>query len=99
LSILRDGISSFAQATAVTIEIRNVLELFQNLVISQQSIPKGIDACWNQAPVTLELATGKQIPSGACKHMEYVRYNPIGVIQGTSSTKEDTEKRVFSRTG
>ena len=62
LGTLRSGICSLTQVRTIIVEIRNALELFQNLVISQQSVPSGIDSHWKQAPITMELATGKQIP-------------------------------------
>jgi len=62
MSYLRSGISSLTQVRTIVIEIRNSLVSIQNLIISQQYIARGIDFHWKQAPVIMELATGKQIP-------------------------------------
>ena len=42
----------------MTIDIKNILCLFQNYMISQQSTPRGIGTGWQYDPVTLEDALG-----------------------------------------
>ena len=62
LSTVRSGLTSLTQVRTIVIDMKNMLDLFHNLILSQQSIPQGIGGQWKQAPITLELATGKQIP-------------------------------------
>jgi hypothetical protein len=46
----------------MTIDIKNILGLFQSHLLSQQSTPRGLGTGWQQDPVTLEDALGFRIP-------------------------------------
>jgi len=46
----------------MTIDIKNILRLFQSNISMQQSTPRGLGTSWHQDPVTLEDALGFRIP-------------------------------------
>ena len=46
----------------MTIDIKNILCLFQSNILSQQATPRGLGTGWQQDPVTLEDALGFRIP-------------------------------------
>ena len=46
----------------MTIDIKNILGLFQSHISMQQSTPQGLGTGWQQDPVTLEDALGFRIP-------------------------------------
>lgn len=71
LEVLNNKMDSQAQTSAVILstsrsvivslnQMRTVLEL--NNGVAQHSVPGGIDTHWKQAPVTMELFTGKSVP-------------------------------------
>jgi hypothetical protein len=45
----------------MTVDIKNILDLFQSHMESQQSTPWGLGTGWQQNPVTLEDALGLRI--------------------------------------
>jgi hypothetical protein len=50
------------QVHSMTVDIRNLLCLFQSHMSLQQSTPRGLGTSWQQDPVTLEDALGFRIP-------------------------------------
>lgn len=50
------------QVHSMTVDIRNLLFLFQGHMSLQQSAPRSLGTSWQQDPVTLEDALGFRIP-------------------------------------
>jgi hypothetical protein len=50
------------QVHSMTIDIKNLLRLFQSHIKLQQSTPRGIGTGWQSEPMTLEDALGFRYP-------------------------------------
>jgi hypothetical protein len=51
-----------SQVHTIAIDMKNFLSLLQSHTLAQQTTPRTIGGCWQQAPVTLEDALGYVIP-------------------------------------
>ncbi|KAH9208158.1 hypothetical protein DL95DRAFT_415047 [Leptodontidium sp. 2 PMI_412] len=62
LSNIKSGNTSLIQVHSITIDIKNILGLFQSYILMQQSTLRGLGTGWQQDPVILEDALGFRIP-------------------------------------
>ncbi|KAE8441910.1 hypothetical protein EG329_004168 [Mollisiaceae sp. DMI_Dod_QoI] len=62
LSTVKSGMNSLSQVHSIVIDMKSVLSLLCNHILSQQAAPHGLGTHWQQAPVTLEDALGFMVP-------------------------------------
>ncbi|PVH79347.1 hypothetical protein DL98DRAFT_589416 [Cadophora sp. DSE1049] len=62
LTNVRSTVASLAQVRLIAIDMKCLLGLLHNHIVSIQATPRGLGTHWQQAPVTLEDALGFVIP-------------------------------------
>ncbi|CZR54355.1 uncharacterized protein PAC_04239 [Phialocephala subalpina] len=86
LENVKNGLATFTRVRTVVFGMCSMLSSSHTLVSEQMAIPKGLDTCWKQAPVTLEDALGALVPIPLELVTSWELYITIMLTSWTSET-------------